>query len=133
MPHHKTAVVAQQIRRETARRKHIWRKMEAAGREAVGVVSAQAKNCGISDMEWFSNPWIKEPGKAFVTYIHPAGIYKGTTNGLELDVSGKLALPFTYDDRYEGYPELTEEDPVVFKKAATKRLLTNLHEYTKRR
>lgn len=132
MPNQRAKELEQQIHTETARRKHIWRKMEAAARDAIKIAKAHALSHGMTGMEWFDTPWLEKAGAAYVSYVHPAGLYKGASYGLEIQTPANLQLPPCNDDRYEGYPELTNADPAAFRKAAIQRLTANFDEYIAR-
>lgn len=124
------------ISTETARRKRIWRKMEAAARDAVKAVKAHARSRGIRHMDWFG--WIdseffaitKEPEtSAYVMYRDPDN--KGLAVHITILSSGKLDCSDIGRGPYKGYPELTDRDPTLFKKAAVQHLMGNLNDYLK--
>ncbi len=125
--------LVREIRQETARRKRVWRKMEAAAREAVKAVTKEAQRHGVKGMDWFG--WLnadsfesrgpeKQTEIRYSNSKNPNPRFRG--NRIIVFRSGAIVEPYLGHGEYEGYPDLTNRDPIIFKKAAVEHLMGEL-------
>lgn len=130
--------LVEEVRKETARRKRIWRKMEAAAREVVNAVTQEARKCGIRNMDWFgwhdAEMFDVAGAQEVITvwYANPSNpnpSYRSMS--FELLKSGAIDELYLGRGEYEGYLELTTRDPIIFKRAATEQLMGCLTNYIK--
>lgn len=134
---------------ETLRRKQIWTLMQVAAREAVQAVTAEARRRGVRGQNWLGGKFERD----HVTVSFPTADYRlaerlaeivrhkaaakpgsEDMHAFQLHGSGALKHP-NKDTDYEGYPDLVDEDVLIFRHVAVERLMgaLNAHLDTQRR
>jgi|GEM_PF-4710812 len=114
--------MVQKVRAETARRKHIWRQMRTAGREALTAVKVLAKQQGVTSLDWMGD------AESVRVYYQTGGPYSQVKVFI-VHRDGRVSNDGLKDAAYKNYPDLSAKDPQAFKYAAVKQLIEELNNH----
>lgn len=118
-----------EIRKETERRKQVWKKVEEVAKEAMAAAQKEAKKQGIQGMDWFTPAF---PFTESAAIWYRVQINKGNVQRkVDLLPSGEAVRPsdLTCSDTYQNYPDLTELDISAFQRAAVEELVGMINRY----
>jgi hypothetical protein len=112
-----------EIRKETARRKAIWDKMQAIAKDALKAAQRHAKQRGITKLEdWFGFDGVDHNEVSIQFYMQNTGLEL-----VSLKRSGELRSYISGDKKVYGYPDLTEKDLAAFQKATVETLISRIN------
>lgn len=114
-----------EIQVETERRKKVWGKMMKVAEEVVAATNREAKKQGIQNTHWWFLPGNSGTDVAIEYTVKVGG--EIFSRRVSLATSGKVFREG--DGTYEGYPDLTDDDPDAFRVAAVKWLMRMINYY----
>lgn len=125
---------------ETRRRKYVWAHMQRAAHEAVAAVTAEARRRGVQGQNWVDGEFTSLSSPCTTVHFLTAqsrldeamkARVPRETHSFLLYATGSVMRPVK-SGTYEGYPDLTEDDPAYFREAAVAQLMAALSAYLRK-